>query len=189
MHELGRYLQREMDRRGWKAADLARHTGVTKQTLSNLLRDPREFMDQTPRRPTLEGLATGLQVPLSEVLTAAAQGIGAIPAADVMRSDLSHVPDDVLTHELAARLRTLRQEVAEHATHMTPAGETPANPVGKKVPYVDPHAHPDADEFGRVPLPANYYELAASGHPNLGAEEDARARERGEESQETEHDN
>lgn len=188
MHELGRYLQREMDRRGWKASDLARHTGITKQTVSNLLRDTREFMDQTPRRPTLEGLANGLQVPLSEVLTAAAQAIGAIPSADVMRSDLSQVPDEVLTHELAARLRLLRQEVVgngDHPTHMNEAGESPARPTAKKAPYVDPHAHPDADSAGNVPLPANYFDLAANTARNYGAEEEARASTRGEETQDS----
>lgn len=187
MHELGRYLQREMDLRGWKPADLSRHTGITKQTISNLLTDPREFMDQTPRRPTLEGLANGLGVPLSNVLTAAAQAIGAIPDAATQRSDLSQVPDEVLTRELAARLRALRQEAADYATNMSQAGETPAKPKGKKVPYVDPHAHPDADSAGNVPLPANWYELAASSGRNYGAEEDARARERGEETQDTEN--
>lgn len=192
MHELGRYLQREMDKRGWKPADLSRHTGITKQTISNLLNDPREYMDQTPRRPTLEGLASGLQVPLGDVLTVAAQAIGAIPVDSTTRSDLSQVPDEVLTHELAARLRLLRQEVVgngrDHPTHMNQAGESPANPKGKKVPYVDPNAHPDADEYGHIPLPANYYELAADSSRNLGAEDDERWQKRGEESQDTEQD-
>ncbi len=95
-----------------------------------------------------------------------------------------------------------------HPTHMNQAGESPAtdsttvsrdlmghfrskedNAKGKKIPYVDPNAHPDADEFGRIPLPANYFDLAASGHRNLGSEEAARASARGEETQDTEQDN
>ncbi len=76
--------------------------------------------------------------------------------------------------------------VEQHPTHMNQAGESPASPKGKKVPYVDPHAHPDADSGGNIPLPSDWYELAADGSRNRGAEEDARARERGEETQDTE---
>jgi hypothetical protein len=88
-----------------------------------------------------------------------------------------------------------------HPTHMNQAGESPAPKIflpenstssgedqhlkrKAKAPYVDPHAHPDADEFGHIPLPANYQALAADSSRNYGAEEDARARERGEEPQE-----
>jgi len=94
----------------------------------------------------------------------------------------------------------------DHPTHMTRAGASPATQnflppehtsttevphlkrAGKK-PGGDEHAHPDADERGHIPLPADYYDLAADGSTNLGAEEDARARERGEETQETGQDN
>ncbi|WP_104109527.1 hypothetical protein [Arthrobacter sp. N199823] len=53
----------------------------------------------------------------------------------------------------------------------------------KKVPFVDLHAHQDADSAGNIPLPANYYELATDSSRNYGAEEDARGSARGEESQ------
>lgn len=43
--------------------------------------------------------------------------------------------------------------------------------------------HPDAGAAGSIPLPANYYDLAADSSRNSGAEEDARARECGEEIQ------
>jgi hypothetical protein len=91
----------------------------------------------------------------------------------------------------------------QHPTHMTQAGESPAPDIflpenstssvegthlkrNTKVPYVDPHAHPDADEFGHIPLPSDYLALAADSSRNYGAEEDARGRERGEESQDNE---
>ncbi|ALV45805.1 hypothetical protein MB46_10265 [Arthrobacter alpinus] len=74
----------------------------------------------------------------------------------------------------------------DHPTHMNQAGESPASPKAKKVPYVDPHAHPDADSAGNVPLPSNWYELAADSSRNYGAEEVARASARGEETQDNE---
>lgn len=151
-----------------------------------------------PDPSTIRSLSRGTGVSVKDIVMAAARSLDlAVPDSD---PDAVHIQGsrDLPASTQAAFVamgqelvklnsRVVTKEVVgneQHPTHMNQAGESPASPKGKKVPYVDPHAHPDADEYGRVPLPANYYDLAASGHRNLGAEEAARASARGEESQE-----
>ena len=43
MHALRRYVHQGMDAKGWTPADLARASGITKQTVSNILTDDREI--------------------------------------------------------------------------------------------------------------------------------------------------
>ncbi len=148
----------------------------------------------------IHALAEVVRVPVQRVVQGAMASMGAEGQAvrpaleDVVRdSQEFSALDRQIIQGFVDTIRTLdatnQEEAAANPTHMNQAGNAPANPKGKKVPYVYPPPTLDADEFGRVPLPANHCELAASGHPNLGAEQDARARERGEESQDTKHDN
>ena len=73
----------------------------------------------------------------------------------------------------------------QHPTHVTQTGDKPCK-LSVRVPCLDPHAHPDAVSAGNIPLPANYFELAANSSRNLGADDEARWAERGEETQYTE---
>ncbi|NVM97797.1 helix-turn-helix domain-containing protein [Arthrobacter sp. SDTb3-6] len=120
----------------------------------------------------------------------------------------AHAAYVALGHELVKlnRQTDSDKEVVGNAKHPAPntqAGESPApknflpsNSVSNlqdahlqrkpKMPFVDEHAHPDADAAGNVPLPANYFDLAADSSTNYGAEEETRAGERGEETQEHE---
>lgn len=104
MHELGRYLQRKLDDRGWPVSELVRRSGLSRQTVYNLISDSREHMDQTPQRKTVNGLAQALGVSPIEILTVSAQAIGvpveAIPAADA----LSAASNQEILAELASRL-------------------------------------------------------------------------------------
>lgn len=104
MHELGRYLQREIDRRGWTIAELARRATVSRQTVYSLVNDTREQMDQTPQRKTVNALAEALGVDPLEILTASAQALG-VPVEVTPTSDsLGHVSDQQILMELASRL-------------------------------------------------------------------------------------
>jgi transcriptional regulator with XRE-family HTH domain len=128
MHELGRYIADQLAKQGMKPAELERRSGVKKQTISNYLNDPRGYMDQTPHRKTLENLARGLGVPLSDVLVAAARAIG-VPKRDLPESlDPSTLSDEWLTRELAQRLSDLRKGVVDHvrSASIDQAGVSPA---------------------------------------------------------------
>lgn len=152
-----------------------------------------------PDPSTIRSLSRGTGISVKDIVMAAARSLDlAVPDSD---PDAVHIQGsrDLPASTQAAFVamgqelvklnsRDVTKEVVgneQHPTHMNQAGKSPASPEGGgKVPYVDPHAHPDADSAGNIPLPANYYELAADSSRNYGAEEDARARERGEESQE-----
>lgn len=60
------WLQEELDRRGWRQVDLARRSGLPRQTINTLLRGRSE-----PRAETCLALARGLDLPAETVLMAA----------------------------------------------------------------------------------------------------------------------
>lgn len=111
-----------------------------------------------------------------------------LPGVDFLPAKARKAAIDML-RVLADMTKEVEGNGRDHPTHMNQAEVSPANPNAKKVPYVDPHTHPDADESGNIRLPANYFDLATDSSRNFGAEEDARARERGEEAQELEQGN
>lgn len=41
MHEYRRFIQRELDNRGWRQKDLVQKSGLSRQLVSNILRDER----------------------------------------------------------------------------------------------------------------------------------------------------
>ncbi|MGP5071699.1 helix-turn-helix domain-containing protein [Arthrobacter rhombi] len=126
MHELGRYLQREMDRRGWKTSDLVRRSGLSKQTVYNLINDTRQFMDQTPQRKTVNGLAEALGVDPIEILTASAQALGVPIEGKPASAGLGGISSEQILHELSLRLAGARSE------HDDPK-RAEANPSGERV--------------------------------------------------------
>lgn len=60
------YLEREMDRHGWKKIDLARKAGLPPTTLYRIFDNP----DKTPELDTLDALARGLGVSLKVLVEA-----------------------------------------------------------------------------------------------------------------------
>jgi transcriptional regulator with XRE-family HTH domain len=113
MHELGKYLNDHMTRRGWSTSELARRAGLTKQSIGHLVDPDRDHLGRMLERRTFDGLAHALGVP-SEVLVlkcAEAMGIPVPPPHEtdpaafdagatleqvkVFVSD-GHLPDDVL---------------------------------------------------------------------------------------------
>jgi len=104
MHELGRYLQREIDRRGWSIGALARHASISRQTLYSLIKDDREVMDQTPQRKTINALAEALNVDPLEILTASAKALGVPIDESKLGASLGTATNDQILAELSSRL-------------------------------------------------------------------------------------
>lgn len=126
MHALGRYILEQMDRQGITRSELIRRSGLSKQTIYNLLNDPRARMDQTPQRKTIEKLAGALGVPEGDVLIASAEAIGVPVAANV--APLASASDAQLLEELRLRLATTYKERDgdAEAAPIARAGESPA---------------------------------------------------------------
>lgn len=75
MHEYRRFVQTELDARGWRQAELVRRSGLSRQLVSSILRDNRDYLGQMPDAETIEGLALGFDVPAETVRTAAARSL------------------------------------------------------------------------------------------------------------------
>ena len=144
----------------------------------------------TPSDETIRAIAWLAGVNDEVAFMAAGQPVPGPPFAEELPPGVDNLPAKArkAAIDMLRVLVDMNKEAADNATHMNQAGESPARPKGKKVPYVDPYAHPDADSAGNIPLPANYYELAADSSRNLGVEDDERWQRRGEESQETQGD-
>lgn len=104
MHALRRYIQQELDARGWRAQDLANKSGLHKQTISKLLLDDRETLAQLPRTTTLEAIAQAFDVPVAHVTTVAVQALG-VPGviAPQVVHEIREATDEVLLRELLRR--------------------------------------------------------------------------------------
>jgi transcriptional regulator with XRE-family HTH domain len=92
VHALGTYLAEQMEARGWTAAELARRSGVTKQTLYNLLDPERTTLGRMLEDRTYSGLAAALNVPAEVLVMKAAEAMG-IPVPPPGRSDPAAVVD------------------------------------------------------------------------------------------------
>ena len=75
MHEYRRFLQTELDKRGWTAGALARRAGMHRQTISKILKDDRQHLGQMPDNSTLEGIARGFGISAERVRLAAARSL------------------------------------------------------------------------------------------------------------------
>jgi transcriptional regulator with XRE-family HTH domain len=106
MHALGKFLQQEIDARGWRISDLVTASGLSKQTVYNLFEDKRDRMEQTPQRRTIVGLANALGIPETAILTAAAEAIG-VPGnrRPPASRPIQEVSDQELLQEIARRFR------------------------------------------------------------------------------------
>lgn len=110
MHALRRFIQSELDTRGWQARDLVKASGLSKQLVSNLLNDDRDVMPQLPRTATLEALADAFNVTTAHVTTVAVEALG-IPGiqAPAVVHQIRDVDDEVLLRELLRRAVTREQ--------------------------------------------------------------------------------
>lgn len=105
MHDYRRFVQDELDARGWTAAQLARESGLRRQLIWNILHDDRPRLGQMPEDSTLEGLARGFTVPVERVREAAARALrGYVTDGATLQITLSDVSTDALLTELRKRI-------------------------------------------------------------------------------------
>jgi transcriptional regulator with XRE-family HTH domain len=105
MNALRRFIQAELDSRGWQARDLVKVSGLSKQLVSNLVNDDRDVLPQLPRTTTLEALAHAFNVSTAHVTTVAVEALG-VPGvnAPAVVHQIEEVDDEVLLRELLRRV-------------------------------------------------------------------------------------
>lgn len=124
MHEFKRFIQQQLDARGWKQADLVRASGLSRSHVSKLMRDNREHLGQMPEADTLAGLARGFTIPEEIVRTAASRAlVGYEDDGHPIQFDLTEVTTDALLQEVRRRIESTgvghgerTEEVAEPRT-------------------------------------------------------------------------
>ncbi|MFC9765782.1 helix-turn-helix domain-containing protein [Rhodococcus jostii] len=107
MHEFRKFIQRELDARGWKQADLARRSGLSRSHVSKLLRDDRQYLGQMPDEETIRALADGFALTEEVVRTAASRALaGFSDDGGPLQIELADVPTDALLEEVRRRIDT-----------------------------------------------------------------------------------
>lgn len=108
MNKLRSFIEAEMDARGWRAADLTRASGLSRQVVHNLLRDRRPRLMMQPRDTTVAGLAKAFSVDEKRIRFVALQAMDVIPDDRelVIVHELKDADDDSLLRELRLRLST-----------------------------------------------------------------------------------
>lgn len=130
MHEYRRFVQAELDARGWKPAELARRSGLHRQLVWKILHDKRDSLGQMPEESTMEGIARGFGISVDRVRVAAARALrGYEDDGAPLTSDLTDVSIDALLAEIRRRL-----EEAESVG----AGRRVAVPVTENEPQYFP---------------------------------------------------
>lgn len=177
MHAYRKFVQMEMDKRGWTAADLQRSSGLTKQNLSRLLNDERVQMQQRPDGTTVTALARAFGVDEIVVLSYVAEAMG-LPTARVEVAAAADLSNDELLRVLAERLSRGGTDERERADH-----EAPADRDAVEDPAVSDGATTEPEDTAHRPLPEDIYGLAASRGPRGRDRIDRLAAQAGEESQ------
>jgi transcriptional regulator with XRE-family HTH domain len=105
VHDYRRFVQAELDARGWAPADLVRRSGLHRQLVWKILHDDRPTLGQMPDESTLEGIARGFRVSVERVRVAAARSLRGYEDDDTpIVTDLSEVSTDALLYEIRRRL-------------------------------------------------------------------------------------
>ena len=150
MHEFQRFIQSELDARGWRQADLVRRSGLSRQLISGILRDTRDHLGQMPDASTIQGLADGFGVPADRVRTAAARSlVGYVDDGSALTPALSEVSTDALLNEIRRRLdhadSTATPPAAPAKEPRTPRPEDQKTRAGDKPAGLNPD-----DQGGRL---------------------------------------
>lgn len=139
MHEYRRLVRRELDARGWKAAELEKRSGLSRQLISKLLSDKRSHLGQMPEDSTMERIAHGFGIPVERVRLAAARSLARYEDDGApLATDLRGMSIDVLLTEIRRRV------VAASVDGSEPL----APPPHFEGDDADPDAAGDLGEFG-----------------------------------------
>lgn len=105
MHDYRRFVQQELDARGWEPADLVKRSGLSRQLVWKILSDKRSHLGQMPDDTTMQAIADGFGVSVERVQTAAARSLrGYSDDGAPLSTDLTTVPIDALLHEVRRRV-------------------------------------------------------------------------------------
>lgn len=134
MHELARYVQGLMDQAGWRQADLARASGVSKEVVSNLLDKRRDGMTRPPAPETIAGIARAFPGRTNEQMLwlRVAQSMGLPVGTEVTVPDPDALTDQQLLDVLARRLAARSATDDEPSATITAIDERRARPPAEK---------------------------------------------------------
>jgi transcriptional regulator with XRE-family HTH domain len=130
VNPLQRLIQGRLSERGWSYGEVARRGGLPRSTVYTLA--TTRNLVRPPRPATIDGLARGLEVPVSVVRAAAAESTGMHyydePPADLRRS----VPGDRERELLIASIDELSAEDRRHVAALVESlRNRPAPPPGR----------------------------------------------------------
>lgn len=103
-------IEARMTERRLSTSDLARRSGLSRQTLYSILTNDDEMIRDLPGRKTIDALAAALELPMEQLLVAAAEAWGIPVNATVVVQTLTDVSDSALARELLDR--ALHREAA-----------------------------------------------------------------------------
>lgn len=152
MHEYKRFVQEQMDARGWRQADLVRASGLSRALVSRILRDDRPRLGQMPDESTMAGLAKAFHVSTETVRTAAARALrGYADDGEALTTDLSAVSIDALLMEIRRRVQGNEDQDAQDPQGDPPAdgeaGTRRAPMKGADIAWLEDHRAPDVDDM------------------------------------------
>lgn len=179
MHAYRKFVQDEMDKRGWTAAELSRASGLSRQNLSRLLNDDRDVLQRRPEPSTITGLARAFRMTEDQVLSYVAEAMGFKPAR-IPVSDVSALSDEEL-------LRVLAERLSRGGNHEPAPDSAAAEPAADRDDLADSTVRDGAttsraDFSYPAPSRDDYERAALTGTSEL-EQADAAAAQRGEESQ------
>jgi transcriptional regulator with XRE-family HTH domain len=130
VNPLQRLIAGRLQERGWSYGEVARRSGLPRSTVYTLA--TTRNLVRPPRPATINGLAKGLDVPVSAVRTAAAESTGMHyydgPPADLRR----RVPGDQERELLIASIDELSAEDRRHVAALVESlRNRPAPPTGR----------------------------------------------------------
>ena len=111
MHEYRRFVQREMDKRGWNPNQTAHYAGLNRQTVYDLVQDTRDVLPRVPSDKTVNGLAKAFGVGREVILAHVAQAMG-LPTS-VTRADAAELSDVDLLDEVRKRMEARHAQASE----------------------------------------------------------------------------
>ncbi|MGC0365069.1 transcriptional regulator with XRE-family HTH domain [Rhodococcus sp. 27YEA15] len=168
MNEFSRFIQEQIDIRGWKPAELSARSSLSRQHISKLLNDKRDHLGQMPELKTMEGLATAFEgVSIETIRDVAARALGTVADNDRQTVlDLQQVSIDALLNEIKRRVQG-NEDTRTQGTPSDPTTDGEAGPRGAPMNEIDPSAamrlarsdgHPD-DPIGQPLTPGETQEL------------------------------